>query len=93
MVASRPAAGTILPVRAQPLHVTALEQQRVRPCLGRGDDLHLLGGLIGAAILWASPVRRLISLPASAEGDGELPPAPDPLVVAAAVEWDQPPGA
>jgi predicted MFS family arabinose efflux permease len=51
-----------------------------------------LGGLVGAAILWASPVRRMMTLPPPAEG-GEPRPAPDPLAVAAAVEWEQPPGA
>jgi len=51
-----------------------------------------LGGLVGAAILWASPVRAMLTLPPPAEG-GEPLPAPDPLAVAAAVEWEQPPGA
>ena len=51
-----------------------------------------LGGLVGAAILWASPVRRMMTLPPPAEG-GEPRPAPDLLAVAAAVEWEQPPGA
>jgi predicted MFS family arabinose efflux permease len=50
-----------------------------------------LGGVVGAAILWVSPVRGLMALPAHVEGE-ELP-AVDPLTVAAAVEWDQPPGA
>jgi MFS family permease len=50
-----------------------------------------LGGLVGAGILWASPVRHLIALPPSA--DGEAPAEPDPLAVAAAMEWEQPPGA
>jgi MFS family permease len=49
-----------------------------------------LGGLVGAAILWVSPVRGLMALPTPAEGQGE---PPDPITVAAAVEWDQPPGA
>jgi MFS family permease len=50
-----------------------------------------LGGVVAALILWASPVRTLIALPASVEG---VPiPEPDPFEVAAAVEWDQPPGA
>jgi len=51
-----------------------------------------LGGLVGAAILWASPVRRMMTLPPPAEG-GEPRPAPVSLAVAAAVEWEQPPGA
>jgi MFS family permease len=50
-----------------------------------------LGGVVAALILWASPVRTLIALPASVEG--EPIPEPDPFEVAAAVEWDQPPGA
>ena len=50
-----------------------------------------LGGVIAALILWASPVRSLIALPTTVEG--EPVPEPDPLAVAAAVEWDQPPGA
>jgi predicted MFS family arabinose efflux permease len=52
-----------------------------------------LGGLAGAAILWVSPVRSLMTMPAPADGDAEGAPALDPLTVAAAVEWDQPPGA
>lgn len=47
-----------------------------------------LGGLLGAAILWASPVRHLRILPERPEGE-----AIDPAAVAAAAEWDQPPGA
>jgi MFS family permease len=50
-----------------------------------------LGGVVAALILWASPVRTLTSLPTTAEG--QPVPEPDPLAVAAAVEWDQPPGA
>ena len=50
-----------------------------------------LGGVVAALILWASPVRSLIALPTTV--DGEPVPEPDPLAVAAAVEWDQPPGA
>lgn len=50
-----------------------------------------LGGVVAALILWASPVRSLIALPTTVEG--EPVPEPDPLAVAAAVEWDQPPGA
>ena len=52
-----------------------------------------LGGVVGAAVLWVSPVRGLMTLPAPVEGEGGAPPAVDPLTVAAAVEWDQPPGA
>ncbi|MEP6638195.1 MAG: MFS transporter [Chloroflexota bacterium] len=48
-----------------------------------------LGGLLGAAILWFSPVRHLIVLPPAAEGG----PVTDPLAVAVASEWEQPPGA
>jgi MFS family permease len=50
-----------------------------------------LGGLLGAAILWFSPVRHLIALPVSVEGgDG---PHLDPHAIAVATEMDQPPGA
>jgi len=50
-----------------------------------------LGGLLGAAILWFSPVRHLIALPVSVEGgDG---PRLDPHAIAVATEMDQPPGA
>lgn len=48
-----------------------------------------LGGLVGAAVLWFSPVRRLVSLPMV--GDGV--PALDPLAIAVALEKEQPPGA
>jgi len=48
------------------------------------------GGVVAAVILWASPVRTLIALPTV---DGEPIAEPDALAVAAAVEWDQPPGA
>jgi len=48
-----------------------------------------LGGLLGAAVLWFSPVRHLIALPAGPGG----PHAIDPVAIAAASEWDQPPGA
>jgi MFS family permease len=51
-----------------------------------------LGGVAGAAILWLSPVRGLMAMPARAEDDETAPPL-DPLAVAAAIEWDQPPGA
>jgi len=47
-----------------------------------------LGGLLGAAILWFSPVRHLHTLPVRAGTE-----AIDPAIVAAAAEWDQPPGA
>jgi MFS family permease len=50
-----------------------------------------LGGLLGAAILWFSPVRRLITLPAAAGGDGG--PPLDAHVIAVATEMEQPPGA
>lgn len=50
-----------------------------------------LGGVVAALILWASPVRTLIALPPAVDGEPML--EPDPLTVAAAVEWDQPPGA
>jgi Na+/melibiose symporter-like transporter len=48
-----------------------------------------VGGIVAAGVLWFSPVRRLVSLP---EREVEAPP-PDPLTVAVAVEWEQPPGA
>lgn len=48
-----------------------------------------IGGIVAAGVLWFSPVRRLVSLP---ERDVAVPP-PDPLTVAVAVEWEQPPGA
>jgi Na+/melibiose symporter-like transporter len=48
-----------------------------------------LGGLLGAAILWFSPVRHLVALP---EAVGGGPPI-DPLAIAVATEMDQPPGA
>ncbi len=50
-----------------------------------------LGGLVGAAILWFSPVRHLIVLPA-AVGGGPVPPL-DAHAIAVAVEMEQPPGA
>ena len=50
-----------------------------------------LGGLVAAAVLWASPVRRLVDLPAAAALG--RPPAPDPLAIAVAIEMEQPPGA
>jgi MFS family permease len=48
-----------------------------------------LGGLLGAAILWFSPVRHLIVLPALAGGGPPL----DAHAIAVATEMDQPPGA
>ncbi len=48
-----------------------------------------VGGLVGAAVLWFSPVRQLIVLPAAVEGRGAI----DAVAVAVASEWDQPPGA
>ena len=48
-----------------------------------------LGCLVGAAVLWSSPVRGLLVLPTAAD-DGE---AIDPVAVAVAVGMDQPPGA
>ena len=48
-----------------------------------------LGGLLGAAILWFSPVRHLISLPARPEGEAPI----DAVAVAVAAEMQQPPGA
>jgi MFS family permease len=50
-----------------------------------------LGGLVGAGILWFSPVRHLLTLPPAAEGASESPL--DPLAIAIAAEMDQPPGA
>jgi len=49
-----------------------------------------LGGLLGAAILWFSPVRHLITLPAAVGGGGL---SLDPHAIAVATEMDQPPGA
>jgi len=48
-----------------------------------------LGGLVGAAILWFSPVRHLRTLP---ERPGGVEPV-DPFAVAVATEMAQPPGA
>ena len=48
-----------------------------------------IAALVGAAILWFSPVRHLIVLPAAAEG---TPPI-DPVAVALATEREGPPGA
>jgi predicted MFS family arabinose efflux permease len=47
-----------------------------------------LGGLLGAAILWSSPVRHLIVMPAAAEGPGQI----DPREAALAAHREQPPG-
>jgi predicted MFS family arabinose efflux permease len=47
-----------------------------------------VGGLVGAAILWRSPVRHLLVLPAGGAGL----PVIDPLEVAVAAHRDQPPG-
>ena len=49
-----------------------------------------LGGLLGAAILWFSPVRHLLVLP-TAVGGGNV--ALDPHAIAVATEMQQPPGA
>jgi MFS family permease len=48
-----------------------------------------LGGLLGAVVLWLSPVRTLMVLP---EPAGGVPPL-DAHAIAVAVELDQPPGA
>ena len=48
-----------------------------------------VGGLIGAAVLWTSPVRHLLVLPPAAEGE----PSVDPLAIAVAAEMERPPGA
>jgi hypothetical protein len=48
-----------------------------------------IGGLLGAAILWASPVRHLITLPAAAGAEAPI----DVVAVAVATEMEQPPGA
>ena len=48
-----------------------------------------LGGLVGAAILWFSPVRHLLVLPTTEKGE----PALDPMAIAIAAEMEQPPGA
>jgi predicted MFS family arabinose efflux permease len=50
-----------------------------------------LGGLLGAAILWFSPVRHLIVLPTPVGGGP--PAAVDRFAIAVATEMDQPPGA
>jgi len=48
-----------------------------------------LGGLLGAAILWFSPVRHLLVLRPATEGE----PPVDALAIAVAAEMEQPPGA
>jgi predicted MFS family arabinose efflux permease len=48
-----------------------------------------LGGLVGAAVLWFSPVRHLITLPAAVGGGPPL----DAHAISVAVEMEQPPGA
>jgi MFS family permease len=48
-----------------------------------------VGGLIGAAVLWTSPVRHLLVLPPAAQGE----PSVDPLAIAVAAEMERPPGA
>lgn len=50
-----------------------------------------LGGLLGAAILWFSPVRHLITLPHAVEGEPH--PPTDSHAIAVATEMEQPPGA
>ena len=47
-----------------------------------------LGAVAGAAILWFSPVRHLMMLPAAIEDEAPL----DPVAVALASELEQPPG-
>jgi Na+/melibiose symporter-like transporter len=46
------------------------------------------GGVLGAAVLWFSPVRHLIALPATVEDEVAI----DPLAIAVATEMEQPPG-
>lgn len=50
-----------------------------------------IGGLVGAAILWFSPVRHLLAFPPAAEGESPTPV--DALAIAVAAELEQPPGA
>ncbi len=50
-----------------------------------------IGGLVGAAILWFSPVRDLLAFPPAAEGESPTPV--DALAIAVAAEMEQPPGA
>ena len=49
-----------------------------------------LGGLLGAAILWFSPVRTLMVLPGRLDSDGTKPRTPAEIVID--VERDQPVG-
>ncbi len=49
-----------------------------------------LGGLLGAAILWFSPVRTLMVLPGRADSPGTRPRTPAEVVIE--VERDQPIG-
>ena len=49
-----------------------------------------LGGLLGAAILWFSPVRTLMVLPGRADSPGTRPRTPAEVVID--VERDQPIG-
>ena len=46
-----------------------------------------VGGLVGAAVLWSSPVRHLLVLPAAVEGL-----VIDPIESARAAHLEQPPG-
>lgn len=48
-----------------------------------------VGGVVGAAVLWSSPVRHLLVMPPSVEGTGPI----DPIEVAAIAHREQPPGA
>lgn len=47
------------------------------------------GGVVGAVVLWFSPVRGLRTLP----GVGDGIPSVDPLAIALAIEEERPPGA
>jgi MFS family permease len=53
-----------------------------------------IGGLVGALILWASPVRRFVHLPERAQGHAqpELPALSAAAAAAVATEHDQPVG-
>ena len=48
-----------------------------------------VGGLVGAAVLWASPVRHLLAMPAAAGGTDRAAPIEEAM----AAHRDQPPGA
>ena len=48
-----------------------------------------VGGLVGAAVLWTSPVRHLLVLPTRGGRRAPL----DPLAIAVAAEMERPPGA